>query len=518
MILPLSSPCPRHQAPRAWAWSDFGPNRSWRLRLTAILLAILACLGWSMSVKAAALLEVPAETLCNKIRGGLLGQMLGNLNGLAHEMKYIEEPGAVTGYTPALPNGAWTDDDTDFEWVYVLEMQRQNQTLLSPSQIASLWRQRINQRIWCSNQFARQLMDLGLEPPLTGSTLLNPWAEFNISGQFLCETFGLIAPAMPQTASRIGLHYTLVAIDGEPAQTTQLFDTMIALAFQTEEISALLDAGTAALDPDCTIRQIVQNVRKWHQESPNDWRVARAQIKKQYSRHGGGMRDRNGYELNTAATIAALLYGQGDFASTLELAFNLGWDCDNNAATAGTILGVARGYRWMLAQGWRIVDRYRNETRAQMPEDETISSFADRLIDLAEKTIVAQGGQRLRLNGQLVYRIATEPPANVAPLVPATAQAARLRADLEDEIRRDLTADQTQTQARAAYLAICLGLDDACRQRSSQDWEAALGALRGFDQIAQVLFHHSPVPAAAALQEKARRAGLQAPARKRELW
>lgn len=82
MILPPSSPSPRHQAPRAWAWSPFGPNRSWRLRLTAILLAILAGLGWSMSAKAAALLELPAETLHDKIRGGLLGQMLGNLNGL----------------------------------------------------------------------------------------------------------------------------------------------------------------------------------------------------------------------------------------------------------------------------------------------------------------------------------------------------------------------------------------------------------------------------------------------------
>ena len=33
--------------------------------------------------------EFPAETLHDKVRGGLLGQMLSNLNGLPHEMKYI---------------------------------------------------------------------------------------------------------------------------------------------------------------------------------------------------------------------------------------------------------------------------------------------------------------------------------------------------------------------------------------------------------------------------------------------
>ena len=107
------------------------------------------------------MLEMPGEVLRDKIRGGLLGQMLGNLNGLPHELRYIDEPGQVTGYVPSLPQGAWTDDDTDFEWVYILEMQRRNRILLPPDVIAELWRTRINRRIWCANQYARQLMELG---------------------------------------------------------------------------------------------------------------------------------------------------------------------------------------------------------------------------------------------------------------------------------------------------------------------------------------------------------------------
>src|SRR5690606_29438312 len=70
------------------------------------------------------LLQVPVETIVDKIRGGLLGQILGNLNGIPHEMKYIDEPGNVENYIPSLPEGARTDDDTDFEWVYILEMQK----------------------------------------------------------------------------------------------------------------------------------------------------------------------------------------------------------------------------------------------------------------------------------------------------------------------------------------------------------------------------------------------------------
>lgn len=146
-------------------------------------------------------LELPADVVHDKIRGGLLGQIIGNLNGLPHEMKYISEPGNVTEYTPALSDGARTDDDTDLEWVYIVEMQKLDTLLLSPGQITDLWKNKINKSIWCANQYARQLMDIGLEPPLTGSVIFNPWADFNISGQFVCETFALLAPAMPQTAA-----------------------------------------------------------------------------------------------------------------------------------------------------------------------------------------------------------------------------------------------------------------------------------------------------------------------------
>jgi len=76
----------------------------------------------------------------------------------------------------------------------------------------------INEHIWCSNLYVRRLMDIGIDPPLTGSLALNPWGNFNISGQFVCETFGLISPGMPQTAGRIGLPGGVSGILGCPVQ------------------------------------------------------------------------------------------------------------------------------------------------------------------------------------------------------------------------------------------------------------------------------------------------------------
>lgn len=463
--------------------------------------------------------RIPAETLRDKIRGGLLGQMLGNLNGLQHEFKYIQEPGNVTTYTPALPQGAHTDDDTDFEWVYIVEMQRRGTTLLSPGQISELWNSRINRRIWCSNQYARQLMDLGLEPPLTGRVALNPWAEFNISGQFLCETFGLLAPAMPQTAARIGLNYTTVAIDLEPAQTTQLFTTMIATAFVEDDINRILDAGLAAIDPRSELHVIAADLRRWHAQHPDDWRATRRLLKEKYNRHNGSMRDNNGYELNTGSTIAALLYGQGDFSETLRIAFNFGWDADNNAATAGTVMGVVKGYRWMLAEGWQIVDRYENTTRDNMPNDETITSFADRLIDLAEKVIQDNGGKREVNNGVSCYVIKSESPRCVAELPSVDEQIVAMRKTFGKEIDRGILQKTVpKTTARAAYLAICLDMSESYQEQHSDQWQRALQALNEYPNVVQAIFYHSNVPAGQTLRRRASAAGLKQPATKKKLW
>lgn len=484
-----------------------------RALVLPLALGLVACALRPPARNAARVFEVPADTLEDKIRGGMLGQILGNLNGLPHEMKYIDEPGDVRDYVPALPKGARTDDDTDIEWVYVSEMLRSGDLFIPPGRISGLWRAHINRRIWCANLYARRLMDLGIEPPLTGRIALNPWSDFNISGQFICESFGLMAPAMPRTAARLGLHYTHVTIDGEPAQATQLFTAMIATAYVETDLDRILDAGLAAVDPAGEIHAVVSDVRRLHREHPDDWKAARLRIKDGYQRHGGEMRDRNGYELNTASTVAALLYGQGDFVETLRLAFNFGWDADNNAATAACIVGVIKGRRWMDAQGWAIRDVYRNTSRDGMPEDETLTGFEDKIVALARRVILENGGEETTAGGLLlkVYRIRAESPVNVEPLPRPLDRREELAQQLLPLAREGLGGSELD-QARAVYVAICLGEAERLRRERPDDWERALHALLKHTQLLRELFN-VPNPAAGALIARAAEAGLRTPGR-----
>src|SRR5258705_11749040 len=219
--------------------------------------------------------EISADVLEDKIRGGFLGQVIGHRHGLEHEMKYIGEPGNVQVYTPAPPEGAWTDDDTDIEWPYLLEMQRTKTIVLPYPQITEVWKGHINRGMWSSHLYLRQLMDLGIDPPLTGRIAINPWADFNLSGQFVSESWGLISPGMLRTAARIGIHYSHVSIDGEAIQSTQMMDAMIATAFFTGDMEKILDAGAAAVDPKSTMSRVIADVRHWARGNPKDWRVTR---------------------------------------------------------------------------------------------------------------------------------------------------------------------------------------------------------------------------------------------------
>ena len=468
--------------------------------------------GRDIDADARQLFEISAEELEDKIRGGLLAQLLGNLNGLPHENKYYDEPGNVEHYTPTLADGARTDDDTDIEWIYITAMQRDGTILLGPEPIIALWKQHINEHIWCANLYARQLMDIGIDPPLTGKLAINPWSSFNISGQFVCESFGLIAPRMPQTAAHIGLNYTHVTIDAEPAQTTQLFTAMIATAFLTDDIDAILDAGAASIDPKSGILPIIEDVRRWHKQHPDDWRATRRLIRDKYTLYEDRTRNQNGYELCTAATIAALLYGRGDLVNTLIHAFNFGWDADNNAATAATIVGVIKGRRWMQRQGWEIKDSYRNTTRPSMPEDETITGFGDRIIEVADRVITENGGSKFRRDGKDFYRISLQKPANVEILPDPDEQIAGLRIELKGLIEAGFAdGAAVPRQARAAYLAICLGLADEFRSKNADGWTQALTALEKYPKLLDVLFNKSPGPAGDKLRAAAIAAGLKKP-------
>lgn len=387
-------------------------------------------------------------------------------------------------------------------------MQKTRNAFVPYDQINSYWINSINRGIWCSNRYARYLMDLGIKPPYTGSVNLNPWAGFNVSGQFLCETFGLVAPAMPQTASRIGLHYTRVAIDNEPAQTTQLFTSMISTSFFESDINKILDAGVASLDPNSIMVQIIADVRIWHKLNLQNPAETHRLLHEKYMLNDELTRNRNGSELNTAAIIAAFLYGNGNFAETIRHSMNFGYDADCNCATLGTLLGAIYGHKRIMNEGWQIVDRYKNTKRDNMPMDETMISFADRVIDVFEMVNMENGGNKSIVNGVSVYNIVSEKPAPVYNISSKDAGRSDLVNKLENEIVTGLLKGTRQEMAKAAYMAVSLDLTASLKKKYPKQWKEACYNLSGYWKVMSNIFHGGGFKSLIELKEKFADAGF----------
>jgi hypothetical protein len=112
--------------------------------------------------------------------------------------------------------------------------------------------------------------------------------------------------------------------------------------------------------------------------------------------------------LNGAAGILALLYGNGDFQRTLDLACAMGFDADNQAATMAGLVALARGLdsipRPLLFPlpdlGWKepLNDLYKNVTREDMP-DASLRDQARRMARQGEAVVLAHGGRRVSEGG-----------------------------------------------------------------------------------------------------------------------
>ncbi|MBM4088547.1 MAG: hypothetical protein FJ276_03845 [Planctomycetes bacterium] len=223
--------------------------------------------------------DISRVELLDRIHGGWAGMLIGGLEGLPHEFKYMEQPRDTLPEFTFLEKGARSDDDNDFEWPHVFFMDKEGVNKLPYPRVVEIWKANMNSGIWVANKRARELMDQGVVPPETGSVARNPHAWYNLSGQFCVESSGLIAPGMPQTAADIGLHYARIAVSEEPLQAAQFWTSLIALrAFHTGPIEEAMQRVLAAVDPKSAMAEVVADARKAFHAHPDDWKAARQEI------------------------------------------------------------------------------------------------------------------------------------------------------------------------------------------------------------------------------------------------
>jgi hypothetical protein len=351
-------------------------------------------------------LKIKVSDLKDRISGAWIGQMIGNIYGLPHENKYVSAPGPETwpyGYTKNLDklkkyNGAFSDDDTDVEYMYLLQMQKFGPEP-SYAQLRDAWMYHIRDRVWLANRGALGLMHFGYTPPFTGSKDLNPhW--YQIDPQLINEIWAFTAPGMVNYAASRSEWAARITSDDWGTEPTIFYGAMYAAAFFESDINTLIETGLEALPDNGRFKATALDMIALHAKYPRDWKAAWQQMAQKYYIDEYNMTKTIwNANLNGACAVLAMLYGEGDFQRTLDLSCAMGFDADNQAATVAGLMGVIYGLKglpedlYLPVEGWDkpFNDNYINITRYDLP-DARISEIIDNTVKIALDLAVLKGG------------------------------------------------------------------------------------------------------------------------------
>ena len=389
------------------------------------------------------------EELIDKISGFWIGQLLGNYIGFPFENNYVEEPIPVLvdhvytadyegdpelkindkdrrGYIPIIAHtlkGAFSDDDTDIEFVSLHAVEKYGLDITYP-EITEMWKTHINDYIWVANREARNLMDKGLIAPDTGRKENNKhW--FQIDPQLVNEIWSAFYPGMTKRASERALWGARITNDDWGTHPTIAYGAMISAAFFEKDVEKLVQIGVEAVPDEGPFAEGIRDVVKWHAQN-DDWRDTRKLIHDKYYAYKKGS-----YEapvsvvsslVNGLTGVMAVLYGEGDYMKTVGIATSAGYDCDNQAATTGGLIGVLNGLSGMGKDateltlnlpGWTrwekpFNDRYVNISRDEIKLHTPISEIVARIAAVAKTAILENGGRMEMRDGEPVYIVATD--------------------------------------------------------------------------------------------------------------
>lgn len=389
------------------------------MKATAFKLIILISIFVIVSCDDKNMIKISIEEYQSKVYASWIAQIIGNIYGLPHENQHIEKPGPDNfpyGYKGSLERmreveGAFSDDDTDFEYMYVLTMEEKG---LEPtySEIARKWKYHVRDRVWLANRAALAAMHYGYTPPVTGNKKINPhW--FQIDPQLINEIWAVVAPGMAKYAAEKSRWAARITNDDWGLEPTIHYGAMYAAAFYESNIDKLIEIGNQALSENSRFKKTVIDMKQLYQKYPDNWKKAREKMaQKYYINEPEDTKTIWNANLNGACGILALLYGEGDFQKTLDLACAMGFDADNQAATMAGLLGIANGFESIPKnlmfpfEEWEqpFNNIYVNVSRFDLPDVE-LQDLAMRTAKLGEKLVIANGGDIVTENGKEYYLI-----------------------------------------------------------------------------------------------------------------
>ncbi len=294
------------------------------------------------------------ENLQDKIKGGWAGQTIGVVYGAPVEFKYQGSlipdeqnipwrEGYVKYWWDKKP-GLFDDVYTDLNFVAAFENYGLD---ISQEKIAEHWANTAY-HLAHANQASRYNILNGIMPPASGFWKNNPHAD-DLDFQIEADFIGLMTPGMVNQATEIADRVGHIMNSGDGWYGGVFVSALYSLAFVKNNPIELVETALQTIPEGTKFHNCIADVVKWHQQYPNDWKTAWFELQKKWNFDVGCPKGcflsfNIDAKINSAYVALGLLYGNGDFTRSVNIAARCGQDADCNPATVGGVLGVMNGY------------------------------------------------------------------------------------------------------------------------------------------------------------------------------
>lgn len=321
----------------------------------------------------------------DQLLGCWLGKSIGGTLGTPLEQAWGQEEPFDVWWYPKIQEDGLPNDDLEMQLVWLAALEQVGPRLTARD-LASSWLDHIGYN-FDEYGLSKTNLRLGLEPPVSGS--YNNWFIDCMGSPIRSEVWACAAPGAPNIAARYAFEDAICDHAGGEGVYGELFNAALeSAAFIVEDKRQLLDIALSYVPPTCQTARAVHAAIEAHDEGV-DWKTARKRVLSatpspiaQYA------------PINLGFQTIGWLYGS-DFAESLCITVNCGYDTDSSGGSVGAWLGIHAGRSgipsdWAAPftdniatnESWGGV-RHLTDSSTSVPT--TLSDLTDRIIAVASR-------------------------------------------------------------------------------------------------------------------------------------
>ena len=289
----------------------------------------------------------------DKIRGAWAGQVIGCTYGGPTEFKFptfisdeyvIDWNEHMVKWWYDHSPGLYDDVYMDLTFVEVFEKEG----LDAPVESFAKAFAEAGYPLWHANLQARYNIREGIMPPASGHWRNNAHAD-DIDFQIEADYAGIMAPGMVNAATGYTDEIGHIMNYGDGWYGGVYVAAMYALAFISDDIPYIVGEALKTIPQESKYYRCMSDVIRWWKQYPEDWHITWSLANEHYGYDIGCPSGFNApfnidAVINSAYIVIGLLYGDGDFFRTIDIATRCGQDSDCNPASAAGILGTILGF------------------------------------------------------------------------------------------------------------------------------------------------------------------------------